>query len=83
MVEAAERIAFWARHPGAEGVETLGPAPHVMLRLRGKYRWHVTLRSARRKHLLEEASRVLERIESERLPAGVRAAVDVDPQSVL
>ena len=65
------------------GVEVLGPAPHALVRLRGRYRWHVTLRSAHRRRLLATAAAVLEKVESEKLPAGVRVAVDVDPQDVL
>jgi primosomal protein N' (replication factor Y) len=87
VTEAVDRLAEWAHaacgDASGEEVEVLGPAPHVWMRLRGKYRWHVTLRSARRRRLLESASRLVERIEQEKLPAGVRVAVDVDPQDVL
>jgi primosomal protein N' (replication factor Y) len=99
VVEAAERLAQWAGDvaageaeggaPGtappapAAAVEVLGPAPHALVRLRGRYRWHVTLRSAHRRRLLAVAAAVLGRVEAEKLPAGVRVAVDVDPQEVL
>jgi primosomal protein N' (replication factor Y) len=81
---AGEPAAADAAEPGAVGaVEVLGPAPHALVRLRGRYRWHVTLRSARRRSLLAAAAAVLDRVENEKLPAGVRVAADVDPQEVL
>jgi len=85
VVEAAERVAQAARvaaEPAPE-VEVLGPAPHVLMRLRGRYRWHVTLRSRQRRRLLESAVRLTEALAREKMPAGVRVAVDVDPQDVM
>ncbi len=58
VIEAVERLAEWARDAvgAGEEVEVLGPAPHVWTKLRGRFRWHVTLRSARRRLFLESAS---------------------------
>jgi len=53
------------------------------MRLRGRTRWHVTLRARQRRPLLEAAVRLWETIGREKLPAGVRLAVDVDPQDVM
>lgn len=120
VIEAAERVAAWARaaaeeepkpalraepaaaEPAFEGsrnghagdslpadstrgpaVEVLGPAPQALPRLRGRFRWQVTLRAAHRARLLDAATRVLERVEHERLPAGVKLVADVDPQEML
>lgn len=85
VVETVERVAEWARAElGGKGdVEVLGPAPHVLTRLRGRTRWHVTLRSRNRRHLLQTAVRLLETVEREKVPAGVRVAVDVDPHEIL
>jgi primosomal protein N' (replication factor Y) len=86
VLEAIERVAEWARSATATSgndVEVLGPAPHVLMRLRGRFRWHVTLRSRHRRKLLECAVRLWETVEREKIPAGVRVAVDVDPQDVM
>jgi primosomal protein N' (replication factor Y) len=85
VIESVERLAEWASEAvgGGQEVEVLGPAPHVWTKLRGRFRWHVTLRSARRRLLLESASRLEDRLEQEKQPAGVRVVVDVDPQDVL
>jgi primosomal protein N' (replication factor Y) len=86
VIDAAERLAQAARvaaEPAASEIEVLGPAPHVLMRLRGRYRWHVTLRSRQRRRLLESAVRLTEALAQEKMPAGVRVAVDVDPQDVL
>jgi primosomal protein N' (replication factor Y) len=85
VIETIDRVAEWARaavDPVGD-VEVLGPAPHVLMRLRGRYRWHVTLRSRQRRHLLGSAVRLWETVEREKVPAGVRVAVDVDPQDVM
>jgi primosomal protein N' (replication factor Y) len=61
-------------------VELLGPAPQPLSRLKGRHRWHVTLRGRDRRSLRELAELGLERGESLR---GLRLAVDVDPVSLL
>jgi primosomal protein N' (replication factor Y) (superfamily II helicase) len=85
VIETIDRVAEWARaavDPSGD-VEVLGPAPHVLMRLRGRFRWHVTLRSRQRRHLLLSAVRLWETVEREKVPAGVKVAVDVDPQNVM
>lgn len=67
--------------PERAGVDILGPAPQSMSRLKGKYRWHLTLRGRdhRRLHalvgpLLEPAAGRKDR---------VRILADVDPASLI
>jgi primosomal protein N' (replication factor Y) len=80
VVEAAASVAAWARESVAEPeVEILGPAPRAIAKLRGHHRWQVTLRAAERARVHAAAERLLTRIEHEKLPAGVKAIVDVDP----
>jgi primosomal protein N' (replication factor Y) len=92
VVEAAETLARRARGPAeaaseaaadgeaaVPGVEVMGPAPQALARLRGRYRWHVTLRSAGRPALHAAARALLRSVEEERLGAGVKVLVDVDP----
>jgi primosomal protein N' (replication factor Y) len=88
VVDGAERIGDWARgeseqERAGKAVEVLGPAPQTLSRLRGRYRWHVTLRSAKRQPLHQVATRLLSRTESEKLPAGVKVIVDVDPVELI
>jgi primosomal protein N' (replication factor Y) len=98
-IDAAERLGQWAgeeseaeaesthtRQRGASSgsaVEILGPAPRTMSRLRGRYRWHVTLRSASRSRVHAVAAGVLLRTENEKLPPGVLVVPDVDPVELI
>src|SRR6266498_3439582 len=47
---AAERVAAWLRRANAErlagALTVLGPAPCPIMRLRGRWRWHVLVKSA-------------------------------------
>lgn len=64
---------------GGASVDLLGPSPAPVARLRGKYRWHVVVRSPDRDHLLRVVRDALDA-----LPSVRRAVVvDVDPISML
>ncbi len=67
----------------AHGIEVLGPAPQAFVKLRGRWRWHVTLRSTARPPLHAAAEQLLRRVEEERLGGTVRLVVDVDPVELL
>ena len=41
---AADALASGLLRNGVEGIRVLGPSPAAILRLRGEYRWQVTLR---------------------------------------
>ncbi len=56
---------------GVAGIETIGPAPVFIRRLRGKYRWHIILRGNGLSGFLE----------SIRFPQGW--SIDIDPVSIL
>lgn len=61
-----------------EGVETLGPAPMPHARLKGRYRWHLTLRG---RSVAKLHAATLAALDSP-VPAGLsgtRLTVDVDP----
>jgi primosomal protein N' (replication factor Y) len=66
---------------GARDVDLLGPAPQPLSKLKGKHRWHLTLRGGDHRRLRELALAVLDRPTP--LPRGVRLTVDVDPVSLL
>jgi primosomal protein N' (replication factor Y) len=81
---AAERLAERLREPAERsGVRLLGPAPQALARLRGRYRWHLLLKSEKAASLRALAEAAWEWAESKSRPRGVRLAVDVDPIEVL
>ncbi len=65
------------------GVTVLGPAPHAISRLRGRFRWHLLLKSANATRLREAVIGALEAAAAPGLPRGVSVAADVDPGEVL
>jgi len=78
--ELAERVAAWLRRASTEhldGVLTvLGPAPCPLMRLKGKWRWHVLVKAAE--------PRVLGRVvRAWRAKAHRAVSVDRDPVSLL
>ncbi len=42
--EAAEELATGLLKEGVDGIRVMGPAPAFIHRLRGEYRWQVTLK---------------------------------------
>ena len=81
--QAATALAARARElAGGRDIVVLGPAPQALSRLRGRFRWHVLLKSAAGAPLREIAAAIL--AESERPGHGkVRVIADVDPIEVL
>ncbi len=77
--EVAADAAARAREYGGDRLRVLGPAEAPIPLLRGRTRWQVWLAGADRAALAEAARRA----GAVPLPADVRLAVDVDPQSVL
>jgi primosomal protein N' (replication factor Y) len=85
QVEQAAEDCAQAIRPDAEraGVALLGPAPQMLVRLRGRYRWHLLLKAAAGAAVRRLAAGGLEWAESRARPAGVRVQADVDPAQVL
>jgi primosomal protein N' (replication factor Y) len=69
--DTAQMLAQQAEAQGLTDVEVIGPAPGIPSRIRGRYRWHLTLRGRR----------LLRFIEGVEFPSG--CTVDVDPVHVL
>ena len=67
--EAAESIAAGLLRDGIDGIRVMGPSPAFIHRLRGEYRWQVTLKGDR----LERAKHLA--------PRGKDWSYDVDPLS--
>ena len=80
--EEAARVVSAAIETGKLAVDLLGPAPQPFSRLKGKHRWHVTLRGTDHRALRALAETALAHHEA-RKRRGVRMAVDVDPASLL
>lgn len=84
VMQRAEETArhLSARLGGREPpVDLLGPAPQSLSRLKGKYRWHVTLKGRDHRVLRGLAEEALALPASPGSP--VRLSVDVDPVSLL
>ena len=69
--ETRRTLTLRAEAQGLTDIEVIGPAPGIPSRIRGRYRWHLTLRGRRR----------LRGIEGMEVPQG--CTVDVDPVHVL
>jgi primosomal protein N' (replication factor Y) len=85
VADAAVETAAWLRGAiaaRAPGVELLGPAPAPLARLKGRWRWHLVLRSPDRPLLGRLARYVARRAPRGRSHA-VRLVVDRDPVSLL
>jgi primosomal protein N' (replication factor Y) len=76
-----DRIA--AEGAAAGGVVLLGPAPRSLSRLKGKHRWHITLKGHDHRALRRAAEAALAMPSTGRGKSAVRLAVDVDPVSLL
>ena len=68
---------------GRPALALLGPAPMPLSRLKGQYRWHLTLISRNARRLTDVLHEIIEQL----APAGggrrVRVQVDMDPASML
>ncbi|MDZ4694476.1 MAG: primosomal protein N' [Deltaproteobacteria bacterium] len=81
--EAATALAVELRALGrGSGVRVLGPAEAPIPRLRNRYRFQIWLSHPSRAPLLTVLTAAMDSRQL-KVPAGVRMAVDVDPQSVL
>jgi primosomal protein N' (replication factor Y) len=71
------------RLAGRRGLELLGPAPMPLSRLKGQYRWHLTLLSGQPSLLTAALHEALERGRAAKPPGRVRVQADMDPVSML
>lgn len=62
-----------------KGIDIVGPAPAVLSKLKGEYRWHMAMRSADKHAMLNVLREVMERNSKLRR----NLTVDVDPMSML
>ncbi len=76
--ETAKSLARAA--PQSVEVQTLGPAPAPMARLRGRYRFRLLVRSQKQ---IDIQKTVLAWVSGVKVPSTVRVIIDVDPQSFM
>ncbi len=65
------------------GLMLLGPAPMPLSRLKGQYRWHLTLIAPQARLLSQALHQAIARAQAARARGRVRVQVDVDPVSML
>jgi primosomal protein N' (replication factor Y) len=75
----AERLAKIARSAAGRDALVTGPAPAPLARLRGRYRYHFSVRAPAR-HALRRSLLAVMKAEADRR---VRVAVDIDPMNML
>ncbi|HEY2806742.1 MAG TPA: primosomal protein N', partial [Gemmatimonadales bacterium] len=84
VAEAALALAAWLKRLAAArpdiGAELLGPAPCPIERVRGRWRWHVLLRTTEPAPLTRLIAYLAEKAE---VPSGVRIVIDRDPVALL
>jgi primosomal protein N' (replication factor Y) (superfamily II helicase) len=83
--EAAESSVEWLRAAlsGSREVELIGPAPCPIDRIRGRWRWHFLLRSARAAALGAACRQLSLRYELKPGRADLRLIIDRDPVTLL
>jgi primosomal protein N' (replication factor Y) len=61
----------------------LGPAPAPLERLRGRYRWHILVKSNSSRMISHLAKQIHQWRETQKQLAGLRVILDVDPYDML
>jgi primosomal protein N' (replication factor Y) len=81
--EGAESLATWVGARLEDGVTLTGPAPCPVDRVRGRWRWHFLLRSARPRPLERALWQVLHHAPLRPGAADLRLVLDRDPVTLL
>jgi primosomal protein N' (replication factor Y) len=76
-VDEAHSAAQSAGRP--DGLTILGPVPSLVPRLRGRYRWHILVKSLEREAGLEAVRTTVQEMERTHQRRAVKFDVDVDP----
>ncbi len=80
---AAGRIAARAaKESGVDGVEILGPAPSLLFRVQGKYRWNLLIKADKAAGLHRLCTRLMKGLGETDIPTGT-FRLDIDPTSVM
>jgi len=85
VVQVAHRLAEMMRELRDKefgGIDIIGPAPAPLMRIRGRYRWHLLVKSIERERMTLFLREIMSRVSSKMI-AGTDLIVDVDPISLL
>ena len=83
VLEVAKELGRSAPQGSSESgarIQTLGPAPAPLARLRGKYRYRLLVRADKSINVQEAVGKWVSRV---KVPSTVRVYIDIDPQSFL
>lgn len=78
VIELSKQLGKTA--PQGETIQTLGPAPAPMARLRGKYRYRLLVRAEKNVDIQKAIKTWLK---PHKIPSNTRVYIDIDPQSFL
>ncbi|MGQ0527944.1 MAG: primosomal protein N' [Alphaproteobacteria bacterium] len=78
VIELAKALGRSA--PQGQGIQTLGPAPAPMARLRGKYRYRLLVRADKNLPLQKIINKW---VSKHKVPSNIRVYIDIDPQSFM
>jgi primosomal protein N' (replication factor Y) len=79
VVERAEQLT--KRNASYNNIQVLGPAPAPLFKIRGKYRFHVLLKSSVTSNISPFCRQILS--DEKWIPSGTKVHIDVDPLSML
>ncbi|MCB1839230.1 MAG: primosomal protein N', partial [Alphaproteobacteria bacterium] len=80
LAKALGKTAPQGMNEKGQKIQTLGPAPAPLARLRGKYRYRLLVRADR---ALNIQKTIAEWVGGHKVPSNIRVYVDIDPQSFL
>ena len=85
---AAQEMGEWGRRllkgrPDARGIEILGPSPAPLVKLKGKYRYHMLIKGKQVNLLHRFARELAERMKKQWAGREINFSIDVDPISVM
>jgi len=83
VAQQAAHCADIVRSTGIPGVDVLGPVQAPLSRLKGRYRWHIILKSTSHQALNQTIRLALDRFGGRGTRRSVTLDVDVDPVSML
>jgi len=87
-IKAAEEMGEWGRRLLKEktyggGIEILGPSPAPLVKLKGKYRYHMLVKGRRAHSLHQFVEELASEMNKRWIGRGISLTIDVDPISVM
>jgi primosomal protein N' (replication factor Y) len=87
-IKAAQEMGECGRRmlkarPDGRGIEILGPSPAPLVKLKGKYRYHMLIKGKRPNPLHRFVEELSEKMKKQWAGRGINLTIDVDPISVM